>query len=545
MRKTAYSFISLFLCCGALNAAGISYSVVFEGVDDAKTLKALKSASQLSLLKKRPPASINALKYRAESDMPTLLKVLEAHGYYEAQVKTEILQGSNSLRVIVLVDPGPRYHIESYSIDLYCETPEEKNTCCVIPLEEIGIRLDSPARAQKILEAELKALTILSGCGYPLASIEEREIVVDGKTHGMRVSLKIKTGEKASFGATTIVGNQRVKPLFIERKIDWEEGETYNQSEVETTQNSLINTGLFSSVLITHEDTLSSTGRIPLKIEVAETKHRRLNLGVSYQTVFGPGLTFGWENRNVGGMGCKLSFQGDVTRISQTGIASYVHPDFRRVGQDLIGQAQAMHESLYAYSMRSYNILGRLERQFGPYIRLSGGVEGERLLVTESVQNGNFWLIEVPLNLRWSNANDLLNPTEGALLEYVAVPTGDVAYANDFAKDLYVLQTLSESTYHSIDKRGKIVFAQKLTLGSTWSSRLEAVPLSKRFFGGTESDLRGYRYRTVSPLVRGKPIGGRSAIFFTFETRFRITKTIGLVPFSRRWKRVDRKLPYF
>jgi translocation and assembly module TamA len=70
-----------------------------------------------------------------------------------------------------------------------------------------------------------------------------------------------------------------------------------------------------------------------------------------------------------------------------------------------------------------------------------------------------------------------------------------------------------------------------LTLGGFWSNGLNGVPLSKRYLGGTEQELRGYRYRTVSPLKHHKPEGGRSAVYFTLEARFRISRTIGLVPF--------------
>ena len=63
------------------------------------------------------------------------------------------------------------------------------------------------------------------------------------------------------------------------------------------------------------------------------------------------------------------------------------------------------------------------------------------------------------------------------------------------------------------------------------SKDLNSVPLSKRFLGGSEQELRGYRYRTVSPLKEGKPQGGRSAVYFTVETRFRVSKKVGLVPF--------------
>ena len=509
-------------------AAGISYNVEFEGLNDSRALKEIKLASNLTSLKKRPPASINALRYRAESDIPELIKVLQAHGYYEAKVHIQIQEIHKEINVIVMIDAGPRYRLETYDIHLYCESPEIPNDCCHISYGDVGVQLNKPAQAEAILDAELKVLQRLSECGYPLAKIENREVIVDGETKGVRVRLDVKTGQKAEFGPTAIVGTTRVKPLFLEQKKQWKAGEPYDSRLVEKTQSVLIETGLFSSVLITHEDTLSSDGEIPIKIEVSETKHKSVNIGVSYQTVFGPGVTFGWANNNVAGMGRTFSFQGDVTRISQTGSATYIHPDFNRVGQDMIAQAEAVHEALpKAYSIRSYSLMDRFERQFNRRLRGSAGVRGERLYVTESAQNGNFWLLEGPMYLRWSSANSLLNPTRGVTLEYLLTPAVNVADA----KDIYLVQQFIESAYLSLDEKAKVVLAEKVTYGFILSNGLAAIPLCKRFLGGSEEDLRGYRYQTVSPLVDGKPIGGRSAIYLSLETRFRITETIGLVPF--------------
>lgn len=527
-RRFFFATIVCSLIPLAVLAGGISYNVDFEGLDDAKTLKSIKLASNLTSLKKRPPASINALRYRADSDIPELLKVLQAHGYYEAKVSIQIQEMFNDINVIVRIDPGPRYKLAAFDIHLYCETPAMSNECCRVSLSDAGVQLNKPAQAEAILDAELKVLQKLSECGYPLAKIENREVIVDGKTKELRVKLEIKTGQKAEFGPATILGTSRVKPLFIKRKLKWKEGQPYDSRLVDKTQNALIDTGLFSSVLVTHEEDLSSNGELPLKVEVSETKHKSINIGVSYQTVYGPGITFGWANHNVGGMGRTLSFQGDVTKISQTGIASYIHTDFNTVGQDMIAQAQAAHEDIpFAYSMRSYSLMDRFERQFTPKVRGSVGIKGERLYVTESAQNGNFWLTEVPFYLRWSSANNLLNPTKGATLEYTATPAINVADS----KDIYLTQQFTESAYYAVDQKERVVLAQKLTLGFILSNGMPAIPLNKRFLGGSEQDLRGYRYRTVSPLVHGKPIGGRAAVYMSFETRFRLTETIGLVPF--------------
>jgi translocation and assembly module TamA len=526
-RRILFSILLISLTPLTLFAAGISYRVDFEGLKDSRTLKEMKLASQLTSLKKRPPASINALRYRADSDIPALIKVLQAQGYYEGKVNIQIHEIHNDVIVIVRIESGPRYKLEAFDIHLYCQSPENANACCPLTLGDTGAQLNKPAQTETILNAELKVLQRLSECGYPLAKIENRDVIVDGKTKGVRVKLNVKTGEKAEFGPTTITGTKRVKPCFVQQHLQFKEGEEYDSSLVEKTQSSLTDTGLFNSILITHEETLSSNGQIPIKIEVSETKHKSVNVGISYQTVFGPGITFGWANHNVGGMGRTLSLQADITRISQTGVASYLHPNFNKVGQDMIAQAQASHEDIFAYSMRSYSLMDRFERQITLKLRGSLGFKGNRLYVTQSIQNGNFWLLEMPLYIRWSSADSLLNPTRGGTLEYTVTPSLNVADSSE----VYLTQQFTASIYNALDKKEKVVFAQKLTLGLIWSNGLSSVPLCNRFLGGTEEDLRGYRYKSVSPFIHGKPIGGRSAIYYTFESRFRLTNTIGLVPF--------------
>lgn len=521
MRKIIFSLLISALPVLA-SAEGISYSVEFEGLSDSHILKEMKGAAHLTSLKKRPPVSVNALRYRADSDIPILLKVLESHGYYEARVRIQIEENGDKIVCYVLVDPGPRYKIEAFDVHLICDY------CCTVSLDDAGLQLHKPADAKSILDAELKVLTRLSECGYPLAKIEHREVVVDGMTKGVRVSLDVQTGQLAKFGPTEIAGTTRVKPRFLEQKEQWKEGETYDSRLVEQTQNTLIDTGLFSSVLITHQESLSASGEIPMRIEVSETKHKSVNIGVSYQTVFGPGITFGWANYNVGGMGRTFSFQGDVTRISQTGSINYIHPDFNRPKQDMIASAVAAHEALpKAYSMRSYSIMDRFERQFNPRLRGSSGLRGERLYVTDSAHNGNYWMVELPMYLRWSTANHLLNPTRGVTVEYTFTPAVNVAAP----KDVYLTQQVVESSYLPLDENQRVVLAEKLTYGFILSNGLDAIPLNHRYLGGSEEDLRGYRYQTVSPLRHHKPIGGRSAVYLSLESRFRLSKTLGLVPF--------------
>lgn len=520
---------SLFLFSPALLVgAGISYSVDFEGLDDSKTLRDVRSSSQLIALRKKPPSSINALRFRAESDIPELVRVLHAHGYYEAEVDVRIEDEFPNYDVIVTIHPGPLYRIETFRINLEGETPDERVTCEGLNLEAIGIAIGGPASTKKILGSELEAMHLLSQCGYPLATIQNREVIADGKSKRVKIFLTIEAGPFSRFGPTTIEGNTSVQNQLIAQQIQWYVDDPYNSCFVEGTQEALMDTGLFSSVFVTHDESLTEDQQLPMKIEVSEAKHKSVSLGASYQTTYGAGATFGWENRNVAGLGRQILIQVDVTQRGHSGIASYLIPDFHCIGQNYLIQAQAAYESIKPYRMQSYSFLSRYDRQLDCCLFFSVGPKVEYLMVSNSVDNGNFLLVEAPMYLRWTNVADVLNPIEGFRFEFRGTPAVNIKDASDF----YYAQTLTFSSYLPLWNEDFLILAQKVTLGTIFSNGIGAIPVPKRFFGGSEDNLRGYKYYTVSPLEDDdKPIGGRSAIYYTLEPRFRVSQSFGLVPF--------------
>ena len=74
-------------------------------------------------------------------------------------------------------------------------------------------------------------------------------------------------------------------------------------------------------------------------------------------------------------------------------------------------------------------------------------------------------------------------------------------------------------------------FAARIGFGSLAGADLENIPANRRFFAGGGGSVRGYAFRSLSPMRAGEPIGGRSLLEGSLEARIRITDTIGIVPF--------------
>lgn len=172
--------LSTFFCFLPIAiSAAISYNVEFEGIQDIRLLKAVKSASQLSSQKRRPPNSIHALRYRAEEDVPSILNVMHSYGYYEAKVDIQIHSSLDRNLVSILIYPGARYRLKTF--DIHLDTDIE-DTCAFMRLNHLGIELNKPIHTRNVLNAELKTLRLLAEHGFPLAEISSREIVADGRT---------------------------------------------------------------------------------------------------------------------------------------------------------------------------------------------------------------------------------------------------------------------------------------------------------------------------------------------------------------------------
>lgn len=484
----------------------------------------MKGASELVTLQSRPPSSPSALRFRAESDIPELMRVLRAYGYFEAEVRTEISERLQGYRVEVFIHPGPLYTLSEYIIHV---NRESDSPAPKLRLKDLGLSRGQPAISQAILDAEKTALKLLSECGYPLARILNRSVIADGKSKTVRVTVDMQTGPLCYFGLHEIRGNTSVRDELVEQKIWWERGDVYDSELVAKTQKSLMDTGLFCSASIINTGQIDNRCQLPMEIELVESKHKSISLGASYQKTFGLGGTIGWEDRNVGGMGRKLSVQAEITQRSHSGLISYLIPNAWKIGQDLVFQAEAARESITAYRDQTYQVLGRLDWQLSDPLYVSVGAKAGFLLVSASVDNGDFLLFEFPLKVRWSNTCDFLNPTQGMTVDWRFVPSVNAKDSSDY----YCSQIFSYASYWPLMKKERLILAQKVTIGTIFSNGLNAVPVPRRLLGGSEENLRGYKYLTVSPLDHDhKPIGGRLAFFYSLEPRVRFGN-FGIVPF--------------
>ena len=335
----------------------------------------------------------------------------------------------------------------------------------------------------------------------------------------------IQEGSLSHFGPSTYFGLKNVKTAFLENKIAWQEGEVFDSSLIDETQRRLLKSNLFSTVLVTYAEELDSAGGLPMKIRVSEGKYKTFSVGAFYGTVDGPGLIVGWKDRNLRGMGEELKFEVQGSLYTDIGMISYSKPDFGAIDQTLTLLGEASYENINPYLAKTLLASGRLQREFDARHLGSIGLQVEAIQISQSANNGSFALVGLPIFARYAWVDSPLDPNKGWQLAYTAVPYQSLQSATHFVK-----QHLQLNFYFPMSQRA--VFAIHSLFGSVAGAQQKQIPMTKLFLGGSEDDLRGYEYMTVSPLdKKGNPLGGRSAIFATLEIRLRVHQILGLVPF--------------
>lgn len=545
LKTTVVYSLAFMLMAWPLSAADApactSYQVVFKGVDDTCTLTLLQSSSQLVALCDTPATTEGAFKRRVKDDVPNLLKALQSLAYYDAKVVAEIDHATGQTSVLLHVDTGPVYPFASFDIRPK-QLESQTAPSFAFTLDDLGVELNTPAYPKTILDAQDALIKLLACQGYPLAKVEKREVLADQTAKTVSVVLHVETGPLTTFGPTTVTGQHHIKDLFFKHKIAWHEGNRYDPDYVERTINALETSGLFSSIAIDHAAEALDDGALPMEIAVVEAKHRSVGFGFSYSTDWGPGAHGEWENRNIRGLGEKLSLTADIWQRKKQGSLRYIKPDFCRPKQDLIWTAELEHEITEGFVESSFSASGTIERQLNDDLRISYGGMYKRLFNSHSDNNGEFNLLKMPLQLFWHHTDNLLDPTEGGTLHLKSTPSLEIK-APRFA---YAINTMAITAYQPLDADHRFVLAGKATLGSIWGAGKHTIPPSERFYAGSDNLLRGYKYLTVSPLnCDNKPLGGRSMMVYSLEARMRLLESFGLVAFYDIGNVYDSPFPQF
>ena len=536
--------------------AGVPYEVKIQMIGEAppEVKKIMEEVSQAFQKKTDPPQSMALLKRRAEDDLPEMKKVLRSFGFFKSKISLKLSpprEGEAATsdfqanpeeveahpppgavpavpaNVLFQVDPGPRFSFGEASVSLSEEAPKDSS---VPPsAAEAGIVKQAPYAAAKVVEAGNYLLTHYKNNGYPFPKIAHRDVVADFSTNTVQVRYQVNPGVEARFGETSVEGLKKLEPGYVYELIPWKTGEKYDNRLIEKARRILFDTNLFSMIEFNNPGKVDARGQLPITVKMGERSLRTIRLGLEYTTDYGPGVNGSWTHRNLFGMGEKLTAGAIFNSKIRTASLRFEKPMFLEKKNTFISEGAFNDETTDAYDARSVEVSTILSRKFTKTFQAGAGAGFRYGRVKQKTDDEHtiYHLAFLPLTASQDTREDLLNPTHGYNFTLSTAPYQDVEDGNlRFFRYL-----VSGSTYYNFNTGDKVVFAVRADFGQIVGVDHDEMPADLRFYAGGGGSVRGYAYQYAGPVKGDVPLGGLSSLTFSLELRFKITESIGLVPF--------------
>ena len=531
------------------------YTVTFEIAGSERSVRsAVTDASNLESLKRQAPAGAAGLIRRAVADRDRILAALYTEGRYAGTV-TIIVAGRspddattydavNAARrtgpvpVKVLVEPGPVFKFGAVHV---LDTTGRRPLPDAPTPKQMRVVEGEVARATDIAVAERVIVDTLRGSRHPFARIAAKDLVANHATRTLDVTFLVQEGKVATFGTFTVSGTQRLKPDFVEERIDIRPGEPYSPERLAKLRKRLAEYEGIASVRLREADKLDPNGQLPISIEVTEREPRYLGFGANYSATDGSVVNAYWGHRNLFGGGETLRLDAqvswfrhapdavpDLNPFGYRVAATFLMPGIYTPADDLVAQAAAQREVTNAYVRDAGSFIGGVRRRFNDQLTMQVSLDLEQSRVQDSSGTHDFFVAGIPVNAAYDTTDNRLDPSTGVRINATVEP---FAYLGNSGAGPLMMKG-SASAYRALDEDRRFILAGKTAAGSIVGAGLFDVPPQRRFYVGGGGSLRGFNYQSASPHnAAGNIIGGMSFFTGSAEMRVRITDTIGIVPF--------------
>ncbi len=560
------------------NSQTLPYNIDISGIDNRALDRSLNDVSALVRLKKEPPMDGESLVRRATADLPSLTDALWGAGYYNGSVaifidnaditrdegalsqaasRAESFRNTSLVPITIQINTGPQFQLRNISVrDVTTGRPFAND---ILPSREIRLQDGDPAPTSGILAAEAKIIDYLRGQGYPFARVVGRQPVIDHPHKAVDIVFSINKGPKAGIGTVQVEGSSSVNPAVVRSFIYTEEGEPYSPQAVANIRKTVGNVEALGSVRVREADALDENGNLPLIVDIADRPPHLVGFSAKVSTMDGPGIRGYWANRNLFGGGETLRFDADLFFLSlpkgspnrndfdwsklggRLGV-SFNKPALWGTRNDLLTALTASREATDGYTSRWVNATASIRHRFSDKFSVQAGLEIERGQTSDVLGRQDYTLVGTPVSVNYDTTDSLLDPKRGVRLSASVTP-----YPSFMGSTANIVVGKAQgSTYYAVDEAARYILAARLGFGTIVGDGISSIPANRRFYAGGGGSVRGYSYRSLSPLgPNGEPIGGKSLIEGSLEARIRVTDTIGVVPFLDFGTAFDQSYPDF
>lgn len=428
-------------------------------------------------------------------------ELLATEGYFSPRIRFDREDPANW---VLAVEPGPRTEIAAVEIDFTGDlavSGEGGKEYLELLRASWGLPVGQPFRQAAWDAAKTALLDTVSAHRYAAARIAESRAEIDPETAQARLKVRIDSGPAFYLGELEVEGLEHLPADLVLRYSQLRPGAPYDREQLLAFQTDLQNTPHFGSVIVDIERDPTLAPAVPVRVQVTEALPRYAGIGAGYSTNTGARVEFSYRDSNLRKRGWELS---TGLRVEQRRQALYA---------DIFLPPRGKHRDSFGALVESSDLEGlQVDTQAVGATRttLRGDIETQLALRLqhETIEPaGGEARTSNTLTANWTwikrAVNDLLDPTDGYLLEYQIGGGPKIALAEQDFLRLYTRFV----RYQPV--RGSDVFILRGEAGVTLAESRDGIPQDFLFRTGGAQSVRGYDYQSLGVKDGNATVGGR------------------------------------
>jgi len=507
--RTAW-LISLLL---ALSSPASALNVKVLGVD------AIVARNISHFLGKPRDDSPRALKKFIESIPLNANKAMHAIGYYNAAYDVQQTGNAEKFQLTVSVVAGQAVKISKINIQIQNEAQVDPGYMPVIG--RIPIRGNSVFTHADYENTKSVLINAALDRGYFDFEFTTSSVRVSREESTAEITLIADSGERYRFADVEITSDY-FSPEFIRGYIPFKTGDHYEARLLATLTQQMQTTGYFDTVKVVPRRGIVHGKTVPVALDVVRKDKNYIGIGLGYDSDTRWRTKLTWSKPLVNKKGHSFESEFGLSEPQQNLSFQYRVPrrrdplnNYWSLEYGLLNRSEENNDSF----LSTFNIQRIKKNRRGWRESWFVRWERERYEISGVKDNSDLLLPGISYSKNKSVGTPF--PSKGYTVS-AQFTYGSRKLLSDI--DLYKA-TFNYKWLRTFADINTLIFS--LQYGAIRSNNYDRVPVSQRFFAGGGRSVRGFDYRTLSPLdEKGNPVGGRFLEVFSAEYNYR---------FRERW----------
>jgi len=455
-----------------------------------------------------------------KNDVNLVADLYYNNGYVNVKVgepKVALLDDKSGLQVTIGITEGEQFKVGT--IDFRGDLLEGRDELAK------KIKLQTGAIfSRAILRGDVFTLTDLyADQGYAFANANPlTKVNPDNRT--IDVTFDMEKGEKVYIDRINISGNTKTRDKVIRREIKLAEGDLYGSTPLKRSKQNLNNLGYFEEVNLTTVKG-SADNKLNMNVDVKEKATGTFSVGGGYSSVDGFIGQGSVQQSNLFGMGLKANAAVSFGGKSQTYNIGLSEPYFLDSKWNVGGDVYRTERDFIDFSRRATGGDIKAGYPINDFVSTFWMYKFEKKKIYNIassltvVPETNATTSSISASISRNTTDYRLDPSSGTMssLSVEFAGLGGTSRFLRYNGDASWFIPCKWSTVLIL--RGALGYIQGLG---------KDVPIDEKFFLGGINTIRGFRARTVSPVVNGAYIGGDKDAVFNVEYTFPLLKDVGL-----------------